>query len=697
MIQIFTCILSVRQAQSDQHAVISSLSRKCASITILLFCFFVNSSSLFAQDEEKCQEVDNKKAVKAYQQGIDKKNKKEERLAALKQAIELEPDYVDANFAFAMERIKTLIYENAAFKSTEQYFKKVVEICPKYHSNSYYYLGFIYYEQENWVESAKNLKLFLDFKDDDINKYDKNYDAFLNQAKQMYRYAKFYNEVMSKPVPFDPIPVSGVCTEKDEYLPSISPDDEMILFTRKEPFVSKDISYQSDKEIELFSYSKRNKTTGLFDKGKRMSYPFNQNNGEGGATISIDNKHMYFTICKDEGGTQVNCDIYYCDFVNGEWTEIKKVEGINDPVYWDSQPTIASDGVTLYFASDRKGGKGGVDIYKTVKNVKTGVWSKPENLGNVINTPYDEKSPFMHSDSETMYFCSDGHVGVGGFDIFFAKKNEKGEWMEPKNIGVPINTKGDDLGFFVSTDGHLGYFASNDPSRSKGKAVGKYDIFSFELYKEARPDEVSFIKGKVEDKSMSSNKNFTVEVKDTETKKVTEAVVDTTTGEYAVMVNMKKKSDLILTVKKENNAFSSQIVAKDLLVNAKPIKLNMETNPIEIGKTYTLNNIYYKTNSSSLEQKSMIVVEEFIEFLKVNPKLKIEIHGHTDNVGDAASNLALSTDRAFSVRDILIEKGIDEKRLVAFKGFGSTKPIADNATEEGRRKNRRTEFIIVGN
>jgi len=173
-------------------------------------------------------------------------------------------------------------------------------------------------------------------------------------------------------------------------------------------------------------------------------------------------------------------------------------------------------------------------------------------------------------------------------------------------------------------------------------------------------------------------------------------VVDTITGEYVAMVNMKKKTDLIVTVKKENNAFSSQMVAKELLVNAKPVKMDVETNPIEIGKTYTLNNIYYKTNSSALEQKSMIVIDEFVDFLKANPRLKIEIQGHTDNVGDANSNLALSTDRAFTVRDILVERGIDEKRLLAFKGFGAAKPIADNTTEEGRTKNRRTEFIIVG-
>lgn len=673
------------------------MSKKTFILLGLLVAMF---APLLAQDdgEKPCQEIENKKAKKLYEQGIDKKNKKEDRMAFLDQAIKLEPEYVDANFAFGMERVRTLIYEDKPFKSIEPYFLKVIEICPKYHSNPYYYLGFSFYEQEKWEESAKYLKEFLNFKDDDVNKFDKNYDGLLSEAKKMLKYAKLYGEIFKNPVPFDPIPVAGVCTPNDEYLPIISADDEQILFTRKSPYVSKDgiVGMSTDMEIELFSYSKRDKS-GQFTKGSRMPFPFNKQGGQGGATMSIDNKHLYFTICKSEGGAQVNCDIYHSDFVNGEWTTIEKVEGINDPVYWDSQPSLASDGVTLYFASDRKGGRGGVDLYKTIKDKVTGMWSKPENLGPTINTPFDEKSPFIHSDFETMYFCSDGHPGVGGFDIFYSRKAEDGKWSEPKNIGVPINTFGDDLGFFVSTDGQLGYFASNEPNRTNGRSVGKYDLFSFELYKEARPQDVAFLKGKVEDKAQNEIKNFTVEVKDAVTKKVTQAVVDSITGDFAVVVNTKVKNDLIVTVKKDNYAFSSQLIVKDSIKNTKPLPIKpIVADTIAIGQKYLLDNIYYKVNASELEPRSIIVIDEFVEFLKAHPTIKIEIHGHTDNVGNPKDNLALSTDRAFTVRDQLLEKGIDEKRLIAFKGFGASQPIADNLTEAGRAKNRRTEFVIVG-
>jgi outer membrane protein OmpA-like peptidoglycan-associated protein len=703
---------------------------------------------LVAQDDEEkpCQVIKNKKAVKAYQEGINKKNKKEERLDYLKKAIELEPDYVDANFAYAMERIKTLSIENAAYKTMEPYFLKVIEKCPKYHSDPYFYVGWSYYEQEKWDDCVKYLNLFLNFKSDNDKKFNKNYEDFLEKAKKMKYWAKFYNEIYKNPVPFDPFPLKGICTSVDEYLPSISPDNQTMYFTRKQPHIKRmgELT-QSDREDEFFSYSTRNPNTGEFDKGRPMPPPFNTNSNEGGPTISVDNRHLYFTICKDEGGEQANCDIYYSDFKNGEWTKPEKVPGLNDAIFWDSQPTLASDGKTLYFCSDRKGGYGGVDIYKSVKNTTTGQWDKPVNAGKRINTNGDEFAPFLHSDFNTLYFSSDGHPSIGGQDIFLTKMGDDGHWIEPKNIGVPINTSVDDIGFYVSFDGKNAYFASNQPSRAKNRSEGRHDIYSFELYQEARPDEVVIIKGKVDDTSKKDGKKFTVEIKDATTKKTTDAVVDSLSGEYTAIVNVKNKNDLIVTVKKDGAAFSSQLIPKETIIEAlppkeekpllaaskvdvkqnkpaitqstpplakseqsakpaeliqqntilRPIKTDIKLDTLKVGQAYTINNIYYSSNSAELDPRSEIVIDEFVEYLKANPQVKIEIHGHTDNVGNEKSNLALSTDRAFTVRDLIVKKGIDELRITAFKGFGSSKPVADNVTETGKSKNRRTEFLIV--
>lgn len=665
---------------------------------VFLFCTlssFAQKKKTGPQLPDKCQEIDNKKALELFEKGVNKKDyKKEERMKFLEQAIESEPDFVDANFQYGMEKISTLIYDNKPFRPAEKYFRKVIEQCPKYHSDPYYYMGFIYYEEENYDSAVVYLKKFINFSDDDDKKFNVKYDAFLGQSKQMMKYAKFYSEIFKKPVPYDPNVVDGVSTNRDEYLPIISPDNEQMLYTRRLPVKSKDMAWQSDKEAEVFTRSKRN-AQNKFDQGQPMPAPFNQNNNEGGASLSIDNKHVYFTICRDEGGAQLNCDVYYSDFVAGEWTEIKKVPGINDPVFWDSQPSIAADGKTLFFSSDRKGGLGGCDIYKTVRD-ETGKWSPPVNVGNIINTDGNEKSPFMHSDSETLYFSSDGQMGVGGYDIFFTRKNEKGEWAEPKNIGYPINNTGDDLGFFVSTDGHLGYFATNQKSKVGGKAMGGWDIYSFDLYVEARPDAVALLKGVLTDESGENISGAKVELKDAKTKKTIDAVVDSADGNYAAVINLKKTKEVIVTVKKEDHAFSSKVVALKDTVFTKPQKVDLVSKKIEIGQTYALNNIYYETNSADLKIESMIVIEAFVEFLKANPNIKIEIHGHTDNVGDDASNQALSADRAFTVLENLQKMGIPKEQLVGFKGFGKNKPITTNDSEEGRAKNRRTEFLIVG-
>jgi outer membrane protein OmpA-like peptidoglycan-associated protein/tetratricopeptide (TPR) repeat protein len=683
----------VAQEQEFQEDRMNRIIKYILSSAIILGA----ASISFGQDDEPkggCS-VDNKEAVKLYEKGIDrKKYQKNERMDFLRKAIELEPGYAEANLTYAEGILQSLRLDNKPFKPAEPYLLAVIENCPDLHSNPYYYLGFSMYEQEKWDDAAKYLKKFVDFTDDDLKKFDKNYEFFLEQSKEMLKYAKFFSEIYKNPVPFDPQLVAGLCTEKDEVLPYISPDGEIALFTRRMYYQKKDMSWQTDKVVEIFSISK--KKSGSFEEGKNMPVPFNQQSNEGGATLSIDNKHLFYTICKDEGGTQMNCDIWYSDLVNGEWTELKNLGKPNDPTYWDSQPTIAADGRTIYFSSDRKGGYGGQDLWKTVKDDATGEWGAPVNLGPKINTPGNEKAPFMHSDSETLYFSSDGHPSVGGFDIYLARKNEKGEWIEPKNIGYPINSEGDEIGFFVSTDGKYGYFASNDANRVKGRVKGGYDIYQFELYDAARPASMIFGKGEVRKQDGTALEGVKVEVKNARTKEKLDVVTDTTSGEYVFVSKEKVKDDVIITAKKEGYAFSSQVVSlKDSAVAVgKPLKVNLETKEIKVGESYQLKNIYYATSSADLKPESEIVIDEFAEFLKANPTITVEIQGHTDNVGNANDNLALSNNRAYTVKEMLEAKGIQGSRIKA-KGYGATKPIADNSTETGRAKNRRTEFVVL--
>jgi outer membrane protein OmpA-like peptidoglycan-associated protein len=669
---------------------------------IIISFFLFYSISFFAQEEEEgttkfCVEIDNKKALKLYEKATDKKKyKKPERLAFLRECLAEEPDFAEANMAMAREIVVHSKLENKSFAPAIPYFYKAIASCPQIHSEAYYYIGFNYYEEVKNDSAIKYLEKFIKFKDDDDKKFSKEYEGQIYQAKEMVKYAKKESELKKKIVPFEPKVVKGVSTPKDEYLAYISPDDKLCLYTRKMPAQSKNQVYATDKEVEVFMISKRDKT-GVFNSGEPMDFPFNATgDNQGGCTISIDNKHLYFAMMKQEGGNQPNCDIYVSDNIDGSWSEIRKLgANINHPVYWDSQPSVSADGNTIYFASDRPKGYGGIDIYFTKKDPKTGEWGIPQNAGPKINTQGDEKTPFIHSDSETLYFSSNGHFGFGGYDIFYVRKNDKGEWLEPENIGFPINTEVDDTGFFVSSDSKTGYFFSYCEGKLQGKGVGRYDLFSFDLYKEARPQETTFLSGDIKDNKGEVISGARVELTNTVTKEKTSGVVDSVAGTFVVAVNLKKKDDLLLTVKKENYAFTSKVISvKDASFSNQPKAVSMEVKEANAGSSFVINNIYYNTNSADLKKESFIVLEAFADYLKENSSVNIEIQGHTDNVGSASANEALSANRAYTVKAFLEEKGIEGKRITA-KGFGQTKPIAENTTEEGKAKNRRTEFLIT--
>ena len=665
-------------------------------LTIILFC-----NIIIAQDDENknaCPEIENKKAVKLYEKAQDKKKyKKPERIQILKEAIELEPNYAEAYLQIGQELVVNSKLNNSSFAPTAPFFRKAVEICPQIHSSAYYYVGFNYYEEMKNDSAIFWLDKFVKFRDEDEKKFDKDYEGQIYQAKEMIKYAKKENELKKKTVPFNPVVVKGVSTINSEYLPYISPDEELFLYTRSVPDESKDRVYHTDKEKEVFTVSKKNKD-GTYDVGVPMPDPFNKNSNEGGATLTIDNKNLYYAQSRMEGGSQMNTDIYFTDFIDGSWSPIKKMPAINHPIYWDSQPTVSSDGTIIIFVSDRPGGYGKLDLYMTKKDPITKQWSAPKNLGPKINTSGNEKTPFLHSDSETLYFSSDGIFGFGGYDIFYVRQDEKGNWKTPENIGSPINGEGDDAGFFVSTDGELGYFCSWNEGKVSGKGIGKYDIYQFPLYKEARPEAVAFIKGEIKKEHEEPLTNFKVEVKNMKTHEKTLAVVDSITGSYVAAINLKKvnKQDLVITANADDHAFTSQVIKVDENISFKtPPKTEvMEIKTAEKGKSIILNNIYYATGAADLYPESYIILDEFAEFLIDHPNMKVEIQGHTDNVGNAAENMKLSQHRADNVVKYLIEKKVNADNLTA-KGYGPTKPIADNISVEGKAKNRRTEFLIL--
>ena len=651
------------------------------SVICLISLLLVFSGPVRSQNSDSCSHSYDKKTEKNYDEGIDffKRGNYTEAVQIMKGLVNKEPDFTDAWYVLGVSYFKR---SNSNFKEARKDFFKVLELCPSYNVYTYYYLAEICYGEEQYDSTVRYCEAFL--KDVDKIKTDKDY----SRAADLLKYSRFYLQMLNHPVPFDPTVVEGISTPENEYLPMITADNQMAFFTRETKMAGeRNTLIQADKYKEKFMFS-RLQADGKFDSGEEMPEPFNLNDNEGGATLTVDNKTLYYTVCKyNTNNTYYNCDIYYSELVDGEWTPIKSVsDKINMPTTWESQPSISSDGKTLYFVSDRPGGYGGYDIYKSVKN-DSGEWSAPINLGPTINSSGNEKSPFIHPDGKTLYFSSDGWMGMGGYDIFYSHLNADGTWSKPVNIGYPINSPDDEVGFFVSTDGQKGYFASN-----KLKGPGGWDVYSFDLYDKARPEKVLFVSGTVKSETETEMANTRIELKNMETKKVSEVPLDTVTGNYVAVAPF--NNDYIMTVKKEGYVYETRYIAKADSAYRMPAHLDMEIHQIELNKSYRINDIYFEFNSFELTDESKAVLDLLIEFLRENPSIYIEIQGHTDNIGNDADNLRLSSNRAKSVYDYLIANKTDSKRLT-YKGYGKTLPVASNDTEEGRARNRRTVFVII--
>ena len=674
----------------------------CFRLTLIII-LLLSSITVWAQDDdnvttEYCRNVSDKKAISYYKKGIDKRKyaDKKERMEYLNKAIEIDPEFVEPKFALAQELIVSWKLGKINLNPVEPLLMDVIGLCPDFHADPYYYLGFSYYEKGNNDSAKKYISAFLDFKSNDENKFAKDYDKMVYNAKMMLSQVKLDMARDSKVVPFDPKVLTPVSSEFDEFLCYVSPDDSIFYFTRRAPFSSAFDTHSRDEWKETFMYSKKDKT-GKWSNPQPMPKPFNMVDHEGGPTLTLNGRRLYYTVMVNEG-SGINADIYYTELINGNWTKPDKVPNINLPQSWDSQPTVSPDGNTLFFASDREGGLGSVDIYLTRRNPLTGEFGQPLNLGPIVNTKGNDKCPFLHADGETLYFSSDGRPeGYGGLDMYYTRLDDKtSRFKTPENIGKPINSPEDDAGLVVSTDGTYGYFASEPSQNLRGKGIGRFDIYRFELYPEAKPNEVTFLRGVAKSENGKPVNPGRIEIKNIEGTHKVEAVVDTLTGEYVAALNKKHfKTTAVIVAKKEDHVFTGTAVNIENTTFAKPpTQTDLKIREIKLNESWILNDIHYKTNSAELESRSFVMLNEFAEWMKEHKGVKVEIGGHTDNLGSETSNLALSTDRAFTVKAYLQDQGVEGPRITT-RGFGGSKPIADNKTEAGRSQNRRTEFKIL--
>tara|TARA_B100001758_G_C18413760_1_gene617808 strand:- start:2778 stop:4694 length:1917 start_codon:yes stop_codon:yes gene_type:complete len=550
---------------------------------------------------------------------------------------------------------------------------KVILSCPEGYPELYYLLGDVYYRSKDYIKSTEYLYKAIQL--------DRGKEG-IEEIITLYNQSKEISDIIKNPVPFNPKVVGGISTQYDEYLPIISPDQELAFFTRR--LLRKGLDILVPRYSEEFVISK--KTGSKFDAGVKMPYPFNMQSNEGGASITIDNKILYYTKCERLRNGYNNCDIYYVLNTDTGWADSKSFhDNICGKSSWESQPTVSSDGKKIVFSSDRIGGFGNSDLYEI--NFINGKWSDPVNLGSIINSMQHEKSPFLHADGNTLFFSSNNSPSLGGFDIFYSRKDSLGNWLKPVNIGYPINSRFDEVSLFVTTDGRMAYFASNQLEGNGG-----WDIYSFDLYKAARPSRVLFLKGNLNALNGNIIEDVEIEIKNINTLET--STIKVKGGKYVSSLTLGEDDDVILTVKKKGYAFYSSYISSEDTLFRTPVNIDIDMYLLEEGGSFSLSDIYFKNNSFKLNDTAYHVILEFADYLNIQDKLVVEINGFTDNVGSKIDNQILSEKRASAVYDLIIQKGVSKERI-SFNGYGEENPVYDNNSEFGRAKNRRTEFKII--
>ncbi len=495
-----------------------------------------------------------------------------------------------------------------------------------------------------------------------------------NYRKSVYTFAVDYEKKHPlKDYVFAPQNLGVNINTKDlEYFPSLTIDGSKMIFTRR--IASDEDFYES------------NFVNGKWSNAVPLGGKVNTNLNEGAQNISQDGQLLIFTGCNYPEG-QGSCDLYFSVKTNNGWSEPQNLGPVVNTDFWESSPSLSPDKRDLYFASSRAGGFGGRDIWVTHR-LPTGKWSRPENLGEAVNTSGDESCPFMHADNETLYFNSNGHPGYGMTDLYFSKKVNDSSWVVAENLGYPVNTIDDQGSLIVAADGKTAYYASEGTDTKGG-----LDIYSFQLREDIRPLKTLWVKGKVFDKKTNAGLPSAVELTDLKSGNLISKIQTDEDGKYLVTLPVGK--DYPFNVNRRGYLFYSDNFS--LIKNIDSVfTVNIPLQPIEKGATIVLKNIFFETGKYELQTESKSELDKLVSLLTDNPNLKIQIDGHTDNVGQEKDNLLLSNNRAKSVVGYLLSKGINQLRL-SYKGFGASKPVADNETEKGKALNRRTELFVISN
>lgn len=464
----------------------------------------------------------------------------------------------------------------------------------------------------------------------------------------------------------------SINSTSSEYYPSFTINDSVFVFTRRGQGVRED-------------FIQATKTNGGYSKSTIINGDINVEPSKGAINISQDGEWLLFAG-NLANQTYGSFDLYMSYSTPKGWSEPFNLGRSINTEYWESSPSLSPDKNALYFSSDRPGGYGGKDLYVSYRQ-GNGQWSAAQNMGAAINTKGDELAPFIHADNQTLYYTSDGLPGYGNSDLYVVRKTGTNQWGAPENLGYPVNTVENEGSLFVASDGVTAYYASD-----RADTRGGLDLYKFELSPEMRPAKTLYVKGYVTDAATGKGLPCSVELTNDSSEQLITKLQTDETGFYFMTLPVGK--NYTFTVNRKGYLFYSNVFALANKLPDSTYQKDIALQPIQLNASVTFKNIQFATNAYQLEPASMAELNKLLQLLTDNPTLHVQVNGHTDNSGTPAANLLLSANRAKAVTDYLVSKGIDGKRLL-HKGFGDTKPVASNDTEEGKAKNRRTEFVVT--
>jgi len=664
----------------------------------LLFC--VLTVALYSQ--ARSLSTNSSRAERFYTDGLREYDRNEfaQAVVFFRRALDIDPDFAEA-WLMLGEAFERKEMPDSAIVA----YRRFSELNPNIHPRAIYRMGDLQFSLGRYEEAEQSFLKYLTFPIRSQEVRDRA-NASLLRARTAIMFR-------NNPVPFEPINLGdSINSAMDEYFPVLTVDQRMMIFTRRtrteiertytidrrtgralgagmaaNSIHAVTVTRQHEHRREDFYFSTFCDETETWRRAERMPHPITSDDNEGAPSISPDGRYLFFAGCNRRYGMG-SCDIYVSRRVGDTWGRPFSLGHPINTRAWESQPSIAPDGVTLFFASNRPGGMGGTDIWMSVLQ-DNGLWSEPVNLGYPINTSGNESAPFIHYDNQTLYFVSDGHPGLGARDIFVSRRNPDGTWGQPVNLGYPINTHRDESSFFVNSAGNMAFISSN---RAGGK--GGLDLYTFELHRDVRPLAVSYLRGNLFDARTHLPLQANLEIINLRTGQVVaRAEADEATGDF--MVTLPSDGSYALNISRDGYLFHSEhFEFTDGYEQIQPITLDIPLSQIQAGETIVLRNIFFATAEFALQPESIQELERLVRFMNNNPTIRIEISGHTDNVGSVAFNQRLSENRARSVYDFLIERGIRSDRL-QFAGYGMARPIAPNDTPEGRAQNRRTEIQIL--